>query len=189
MTPPGKRELNKQRTRAAIIVAAVDLIARQGYAHTSTTDIARAAGVAPSTLFSHFPTKASILFADQRLWTPPAGIPAAATPAETLVALLEGMLDQPQWVRGIHDPLTAQRFRIIHDNPELTQQQALNALTQAPAFADSLRKLHPDLDNRHALAMAGAMIGAVITVLSEATPTDLRTTVINAARQGLGLPT
>lgn len=51
----------KQLTRTKILSAAWQLFRRQGYPDTSTRQIAREAGVADGTVFSHFPTKLDML--------------------------------------------------------------------------------------------------------------------------------
>ncbi|WP_116472545.1 TetR/AcrR family transcriptional regulator [Zobellella maritima] len=51
----------KQLTREKILSAAWQLFRRQGYPDTSTRQIARKAGVADGTVFSHFPTKLDML--------------------------------------------------------------------------------------------------------------------------------
>jgi AcrR family transcriptional regulator len=61
---PGLRELKKQRTRAAIQEAALELIARQGYDATTCEQIATAAEVSPATFFRYFPTKEDVVLTD-----------------------------------------------------------------------------------------------------------------------------
>jgi AcrR family transcriptional regulator len=56
------RELNKQRTREAIVRVAADLFWAQGYRTTTLAEIAAAAGVAPSTLHTYFPVKDDLVF-------------------------------------------------------------------------------------------------------------------------------
>ncbi|NHH99739.1 TetR/AcrR family transcriptional regulator [Oceanimonas sp. MB9] len=51
----------KQKTREQILAAAWQLFAGQGYAQTSTRQIAVAAKVATGTVFAHFPTKLDLL--------------------------------------------------------------------------------------------------------------------------------
>lgn len=48
-------------TRASLIRAATDLFVAQGWAATGMRDVARAAGVAVETLYSHFPSKRALL--------------------------------------------------------------------------------------------------------------------------------
>uniref|UniRef100_UPI00389ABC77 TetR family transcriptional regulator n=1 Tax=Mycobacterium sp. HUMS_1102779 TaxID=3383487 RepID=UPI00389ABC77 len=50
------------RTRAALLDAALNLFSANGYDQTTTDEIAEAAGVSPRTFFRYFPTKESVLF-------------------------------------------------------------------------------------------------------------------------------
>ncbi|WP_238012602.1 TetR/AcrR family transcriptional regulator [Dactylosporangium sp. AC04546] len=58
-----RRQLQAAQTRRDIIVAATRLFTRQGYAHTSVTDIAREAGVAVQTIYSSVGSKARLVTA------------------------------------------------------------------------------------------------------------------------------
>ena len=60
-----RRERKKQRTRAAIQAAAIDLFAERGYRETTIAAIADAADVAIRTVTGHFPTKEDLLFANE----------------------------------------------------------------------------------------------------------------------------
>lgn len=51
----------KQQTRDRILSAAWRLFESEGYTQTSTRDIAQAASVAAGTVFTHFPTKLTLL--------------------------------------------------------------------------------------------------------------------------------
>jgi AcrR family transcriptional regulator len=62
---PGSRSPRAEhaaRTRQALVDAALELFASQGYDTTTTDEIAEAAGVSPRTFFRYFPTKESVLF-------------------------------------------------------------------------------------------------------------------------------
>jgi AcrR family transcriptional regulator len=59
------RESKKQRTRAAIQRAALELVEQQGYARTTVEQIASAADVSPATFFRYFPTKEAALVFDE----------------------------------------------------------------------------------------------------------------------------
>jgi AcrR family transcriptional regulator len=50
------------RTRMALVDAALNLFSANGYDQTTTDDIAESAGVSPRTFFRYFPTKESVLF-------------------------------------------------------------------------------------------------------------------------------
>lgn len=60
-------------TRAAVLAATTEALVERGYAGTTTTDVARRAGVSAGALLHHFPTKAELLAAavehlfDQRI--------------------------------------------------------------------------------------------------------------------------
>src|SRR5215470_9706599 len=53
----GKRSKNKERTKKAILTAALKLFAEKGFYSTSTRAISRKAGIAEGTLFNYFETK------------------------------------------------------------------------------------------------------------------------------------
>ncbi|MCW2690269.1 MAG: transcriptional regulator, TetR family [Mycobacterium sp.] len=50
------------RTRMALLEAALNLFSANGYDQTTTDEIAESAGVSPRTFFRYFPTKESVLF-------------------------------------------------------------------------------------------------------------------------------
>lgn len=64
---PGRRRPGRPRgqdssvVREAALRAAIDLIAEHGYAATSMAQVAEAAGISPSGLAHHFPSKAALL--------------------------------------------------------------------------------------------------------------------------------
>ncbi len=53
----GKRNENKEKTKQAILAAALKLFAEKGFYNTSTRAISRKAGIAEGTLFNYFETK------------------------------------------------------------------------------------------------------------------------------------
>ena len=53
----GKRSENKEKTKKAILAAALKLFAEKGFYNTSTRAISRKAGIAEGTLFNYFETK------------------------------------------------------------------------------------------------------------------------------------
>ena len=63
-TGPGKRETQRQETKARLQSSALDLFHRDGFEATSVAQIAEAAGVTERTFFRYFPTKEAVLFQD-----------------------------------------------------------------------------------------------------------------------------
>lgn len=56
------RELQAERTRNNLYIAALDLINARGYENVSIEDITRAAGVAKGTFYTHFRSKENLLY-------------------------------------------------------------------------------------------------------------------------------
>jgi AcrR family transcriptional regulator len=120
-----RRQRKKQRTRAAIQAAAIELFAEHGYRETTIAAIADRADVAIRTVTGHFPTKEDLLFADDPF--------TAASLAARLGARAEGesALDAfRDWMATTMATLTAEhtqafwrerwlRSRLILENPEL----------------------------------------------------------------------
>jgi len=65
----GKRVENKEKTKRAILRAALELFAEKGFYHTTTKAISRKAGIAEGTLFNYFQTKEdlALYFFEQEL--------------------------------------------------------------------------------------------------------------------------
>jgi AcrR family transcriptional regulator len=61
-SPPTPRAVSAARSREAIIDAALELFALDGFDATHTDRIAERAGVSPRTFFRYFPTKESVVF-------------------------------------------------------------------------------------------------------------------------------
>lgn len=131
-------------TRARIIGAALELFAERGFASTTTAEIARQAGVAEKTLFSHFKTKEALF--DEAL-----------TPAALELLLNEGnpsheaVFDAP-WER-LEDFLVAamtDRIRRIAKHPskfKLILQELLLRPERAAPFRRKFEvKIAPRLD-------------------------------------------
>src|SRR3954454_20523702 len=104
-TPPplsrGKRTENKEKTRRAILQAALALFAEKGFYQTTTKAISRKARIAEGTLFNYFETKEdlALYFFEQELagivdwYEHDAHTQKAALP-EKLFAIVHHLLDR-----------------------------------------------------------------------------------------------
>jgi AcrR family transcriptional regulator len=97
----GRRAENKEKTRQAILAAALKLFAEKGFYHTSTRAVSRKAGIAEGTLFNYFQTKEdlALYFFERELdaviewFEGDARIQRAALP-EKLFAVIQQSLDR-----------------------------------------------------------------------------------------------
>ncbi len=116
----GKREANKQGTRAALKAAANRLFEEHGYAATTVREIAAAAGVTERTFFRYFDGKEDLVVDEVLAWVPRLQQAIRDRPAEEppLVAVRAALgqlgaaaraTSQPSPLRLFADSLPAQR--------------------------------------------------------------------------------
>lgn len=93
--PPGRREANKQATRAALREAARRLFAERGYDATTVRDIAREADVTERTVYRYFEGKEGLLAEQALTWFDAVRSAIEARPADEppLVAVREGLVE------------------------------------------------------------------------------------------------
>ncbi len=103
-TPPrslrGKRVENKERTKKAILRAALDLFAKKGFSRTTTKAISQKAKIAEGTLFNYFRTKEDL---------------ALYFFEEELTGLIQWFEDDARLRKA---PLPEQLFAVIHRHLE-----------------------------------------------------------------------
>ncbi|MEO3871876.1 TetR family transcriptional regulator [Nonomuraea sp. B12E4] len=120
----GLRELKKERTRLAILDAAIDLFLEQGYESTTVEQIAGAVEISPRTFFRYFTSKDHLVlwFHDhgeeimlETLRSRPSDEPPFTTLMHAVRAVLNDMRDSTS--------ADAQRFlklrRLLEDHPHL----------------------------------------------------------------------
>jgi len=90
---PNLRDRKKDATRRAIEDAAWELFEEKGYAHTTVSEIAERADVAPRTFFRYFPNKEAVLFPEMDNVLAELRASFLARPADepVLVSLAEAM--------------------------------------------------------------------------------------------------
>jgi AcrR family transcriptional regulator len=165
---PGLRERKKIKTREAIRREAFRLIEEHGYANTTVEQIAEAAEVSPSTFFRYFPSKESVLMADDLdpvLLRELAKQPPELSPIQAFRRAYEATItamsaDQQEFERT--------RQRLIFSIPELKAAQYDEYFRTIRMTADALaRRLGRDPDDFEIKAFAGAMTGTMMAVVDE----------------------
>ncbi|MEV6096762.1 helix-turn-helix domain-containing protein [Nocardia sp. NPDC051981] len=174
MPPSALRDRKRERTRRALLEAAVEQFESRGYEATTVADIAAAAEVGTRTFFNYFASKEELLFPepDERVQ---AAVRAIATrragerPVEVLLRALRAAGDNP----GDHlgDTLAARiavlRAQVSRTVPAVSGRAAYAQLASQQEIARQLRGAFPDeLDDVGAAALVGAVVGAVSGALT-----------------------
>ncbi len=145
--------------RTAVVAAAIDLFAQQGFDATTVEQIARAAGVSRSTFFRQFGGKDDVVFADHELLL------------EQLRSFLEGGHDDPWeavceasvivFTHFAADPdLARRRYAVVREVPALREREILTVFRYERLFDEYLRRALPGVDPLDAVGFA-ALVTAV----------------------------
>jgi len=141
------RERKQQRVRDAIIEAALDLFAEQGFDRVTVADIARRAEVGRTTFFRYFRDKQEVLFPRdaELLDLLVSGCDAAAAELDplgtslthALLVVRAGALALARHLGERPDRLT-QRARLIEQHPELSARSLVKERGYAAAAVEVL---------------------------------------------------
>ncbi|HLU32505.1 MAG TPA: TetR/AcrR family transcriptional regulator [Natronosporangium sp.] len=164
---PGLRERKKQRTRRALIEAAVALFARKGYEETTIAEIAESVEVSPRTFFSHFAKKEDVLFAhtDERVrlaLEAIAGRHPDEPAASTLLRAFQQVATSEAFTADLGGRLAGVRLDLLSRSPALQAAALRRLLAAQHQIAEALHRAYPELDRVAAAAMVGALVGAVV---------------------------
>ncbi|WP_204056939.1 TetR/AcrR family transcriptional regulator [Microbispora corallina] len=162
------RERKRQRTRQAIVEAAVELFEEHGYEGTTVADIAEAAEIGTRTFFSYFASKEEVLFpeSDSRIRAVVDAIAARGPedrPADVLLRALRTVnRDSDDMVSRV----AALRMRLIRTVPAMRGRGLQLQLDAQREIARHLCAAYPgELDEVGAAALVGAFVGAVTGAL------------------------
>jgi AcrR family transcriptional regulator len=116
----GLRERKKQRTREAIVEAAMRLFDERGYDNTTIADIAAEADIAPRTFFGYFPAKEAVVFSDVDAdFTDLSRRLTERAPGETAIGALRAWIADRVAARSFDDDLKACRRRLVVESDAL----------------------------------------------------------------------
>ncbi|MFF7351268.1 TetR family transcriptional regulator [Streptomyces filipinensis] len=166
------RERKKQRTREALLRAALELFTTRGYEHTTVDEIAEAADVSPRTFFRYFAGKEDAAFAvqgmtEEHFVAAVRGRPAGEAPMEALrQAVLEGWDAIRETVESaVPVELYLRMYRTIESTPALLAAHLRRSAATEETIARLLAEregVDVDADPRPRLAVA--VFGGVIRV-------------------------
>jgi AcrR family transcriptional regulator len=142
--------------RTAVVAAALELFAAQGFDQTSVEQIAQAAGVSRSTFFRQFGGKDDVVFADH----------------EVVLDELRDYLDQPHddpwaavceasvrvYAHFAADPeMARRRYAVVRGVPALRDREIVTVFRYERLFDEYLRGALPSLDPIDAVSFAAAV--------------------------------
>ncbi|KOX30183.1 MULTISPECIES: helix-turn-helix domain-containing protein [Streptomyces] len=182
--PSTLRAQRRAETQRMIQTLAVRMFVERGYDATTVADIAEAAGVAPMTVYRHFPTKEDLVLVDQNGPLVAEHI-AATSPAQPLVrrigsALVAAAATLTGGARP-DDPATGDTFllarlQLMISTPALRARHLDSHYALQQAIVDALADDATDPDAAfRARAAAGACLAAMHTALVRWAEDDGRT--------------
>ncbi|KUN05127.1 TetR family transcriptional regulator [Streptomyces yokosukanensis] len=166
------RERKKQRTREALLRAALELFTTQGYEHTTVDEIAEAVDVSQRTFFRYFAGKEDAAFAVQAMTEEHFVAAVRARPAHEapMEALRQAILQGWDAIRGTVETavpidLHLRMYRTIESTPALLAAHLRRSAATEETIARLLAEregVDVDADPRPRLAVA--VFGAVMRV-------------------------
>ena len=170
--PLGLRERKKIKTRQTIRREALRLIEENGYAATTVEQIADAAEVSPSTFFRYFPSKESVLLADDldpMILDALAQLPADLSPIQAFRRAYEitiaSMSEDQRQFENI-------RQRLIFSIPELKAAVYDEYFRTVSSVAEAVsRRTGRAAGDFEVRVFAGALTGAMMAARDDAPST------------------
>ena len=166
------RERKKQRTRATLIDAAIELCERQGFEQTTVEQIAAAAEVSPRTFSRYFATKEAVCMALVDDAIDVAAVDLAELPEHMnhLEALYRASVTMYRNTKNAAlGELTAARLlctlRIITSSPTL--QQAVMEFRPHAVNVELARRMGVGLDDRELRLVAAVWASIIMTALAD----------------------
>jgi AcrR family transcriptional regulator len=181
----GKRE----RTRAALVAAALEVAAAKGFAAASLDEIAAKAGMTKGAIYSNFSSKAELLMAAMgaKGLTLSSPRPKAATVREELNAMAADLVKTIRHAAGEQAFLAEFQLYALSD-PEIRKGVALSyaeSFTGTAKYLAQLKGAKAGIEPR-SLAVALQAIAMGFLIQSFITPDEITDTVILETLKALG---
>jgi AcrR family transcriptional regulator len=145
--------------RTAVVAAALELFAAQGFDQTSVEQIAQAAGVSRSTFFRQFGGKDDVIFADHEVVLEQLRAFLGENHANPWLAVRDASLRVYQHFAA--DPeLARRRYVVVREVPALREREIVTVVRYERLFEEYLREALPGLDPLDAVSFA-AMVTAI----------------------------
>lgn len=143
-------------SRTAVVAAAIELFADQGFDQTSVEQIARAAGVSRSTFFRQFGGKDDVVFADHELLLEQLREYLASPHDNPWVAVCDASMDVYRHFAA--DPeLARRRYTVVRQVPALRDREIVTVFRYERLFDEYLREALPGLDPLDAVSFSAAV--------------------------------
>ncbi len=172
------RERKKAKTKSAIQMHALRLFREQGYAETTVEQIAAAAEVSPSTFFRYFATKDDVVLTDlidRTTFRFMVDAPATLGPIEALSYALGRTFSG---LSGEELELEITRNELIQSVPELRRGQLAEMTRPMGLLAEAVAvRLGRPRDDPDVILYAGAILGALMSVMAGAAADDPRAAI------------
>ncbi|MER5263744.1 helix-turn-helix domain-containing protein [Actinosynnema sp. NPDC002837] len=173
MNGPNLRERRRAETRRLIQSRAMRLFVEHGYDATTVTDVARASGVSPMTVYRHFPTKEDLVLHDryddllaERVAARPADEPVVLRIGRTLVDATRSLVGPAEGAPSAERDLLLARLRLMVDTPALRARHLDSQYATQKAVVDAVLGDTPDPEAEfRAQAAAGACLAALHVAL------------------------
>jgi AcrR family transcriptional regulator len=162
----GLRDRKKLQTRDAIRRSAMSLIAANGYANTTIEQIAEASDISPSTFFRYFPTKESVLMANDLDQVTLAALAAQPANLTTLQAFREALAITLTTLSADEWRFERTRLRLVLSVPELKSAQfGVYRTTMAELATTEAARIGREPHDPEVRAVMGAIAGGLMAVI------------------------
>lgn len=145
-----------QSARHAVVTAALDLFATQGFEATSVEQIAQAAGISRSTFFRQFGGKDDVVFADHEMVLDELRAHFAHQHENPWAAVCESSMMVYRHF-AVDPELARRRYAVVRAVPALRDREIVTVFRYERLFHEYLMRALPGVDPAHSIAFAASV--------------------------------